>query len=76
MDLDNFKPINDQFGHEAGDEVLRAVGRRLQRALRQDDVVARFGGDEFVALLNDVRSPTDIDLIKKKIQRAFGQPIN
>lgn len=76
MDLDNFKPINDQFGHEAGDEVLKAVGRRLLRALRQDDVVARFGGDEFVALLNDVRSPTDIDLIKKKIQRAFGQPIN
>ena len=52
MDLDKFKRLNDVFGHEAGDELLIAVGKRLQTAVRQTDTVARYGGDEFVILID------------------------
>ena len=48
LDLDNFKTINDHYGHEKGDEVLKAVGKRLEKILRDEDIVARYGGDEFV----------------------------
>ena len=51
FDLDGFKGINDTYGHQAGDEVLRVMGKRLRRAVRESDVVARWGGDEFVLLL-------------------------
>lgn len=52
LDLDNFKPLNDTYGHAAGDLLLIEVGQRLQRCVRQTDLVVRFGGDEFVVLLN------------------------
>jgi diguanylate cyclase (GGDEF)-like protein len=84
IDLDNFKLINDSFGHAAGDELLRAVAGRLQRATRAADVVARQGGDEFLVLLADIEAPNDpadvefarkaADTVARKIRRTLRAP--
>jgi diguanylate cyclase (GGDEF)-like protein len=84
IDLDNFKLINDSFGHAAGDELLRAVAGRLQRATRSHDVVARQGGDEFLVLLGDIEPPGGpaddeyarkaADVVARKIRRTLHSP--
>ena len=76
VDLDGFKQVNDEHGHEAGDMVLKAVSRRLRRLLRPDDTIARFGGDEFVVLLAQCGQQADIDKVVLRVQRAVAQPIN
>jgi len=73
IDLDNFKPINDRFGHRAGDLVLKEVGERLSRLLRKSDIVARFGGDEFVILVSDLEDLLYTQTIAGKIIELFIQ---
>ncbi|HEY9050757.1 MAG TPA: GGDEF domain-containing protein, partial [Gammaproteobacteria bacterium] len=67
MDLDRFKHINDTLGHEAGDRLLRQFAERLQSCLRERDTVGRFGGDEFVVLLDDIAHATDVETLAQKI---------
>ncbi|MEJ7786375.1 MAG: bifunctional diguanylate cyclase/phosphodiesterase [Solirubrobacteraceae bacterium] len=74
VDLDGFKGLNDTKGHELGDRVLCAVARRLQDSLRELDSVARFGGDEFVALLDDGATPVQIAEVGNRVVRALGSP--
>ena len=74
IDLDKYKQINDTLGHRVGDEVLCEVSRRLVSTLRQSDSVARVGGDEFTALVQDVMQPEDAELIAAKILSALVQP--
>ena len=73
VDLDNFKAINDSFGHDAGDAVLAEVGRRLSRISRRSDTVARVGGDEFVLLHSNLRAEADARLIASRAVRAIGE---
>jgi diguanylate cyclase (GGDEF)-like protein len=75
IDLDGFKTVNDTHGHRAGDEVLRVSAERLKSCLRSADTVARFGGDEFVAVVAALARPGDIALVAAKILDAVRQPI-
>lgn len=74
IDLDRFKPINDTHGHKAGDQLLVAVARRLRECIRQADFVARYGGDEFVALVSDLHGPRDAEAIAAKIVARLSEP--
>jgi diguanylate cyclase (GGDEF)-like protein len=75
IDLDRYKQINDTLGHRVGDEVLCEVGRRLKSCLRESDTVARVGGDEFTALIHDIKGPADAELVCRKILTALAQPM-
>ncbi|MEW6564080.1 MAG: diguanylate cyclase [Spirochaetota bacterium] len=75
MDLDNFKPINDQFGHHAGDLVLIDVAHRFKNALRAMDVIARVGGDEFVALLTDLENIKAAKVVAEKLLDVLKEPV-
>ena len=74
MDIDNFKLINDSLGHDAGDQVLKAIGPRLTEAVRPSDTVARFGGDEFVVLCEETEDGRDALRVAERLQQALGQP--
>ncbi|HEY4556475.1 MAG TPA: sensor domain-containing diguanylate cyclase, partial [Lysobacter sp.] len=75
IDLDDFKPINDTYGHATGDAVLREVGAVLQECLRDTDLVARLGGDEFVILLSPLRDAQhDVRIIASGIKQSLAKP--
>jgi diguanylate cyclase (GGDEF)-like protein/PAS domain S-box-containing protein len=74
LDLDLFKDVNDTLGHEAGDQLLRLVARRLGECVRSSDLVARLGGDEFTFLARDIQDPDDIFPLADKILDALSRP--
>ncbi|HMX15618.1 MAG TPA: diguanylate cyclase [Rhodocyclaceae bacterium] len=75
LDLDDFKPINDTLGHDAGDLALRGVAERLRGCVRESDTVARVGGDEFILLVNDVANPDAALAIADKVISAITNPV-
>jgi len=75
MDLDNFKPINDQYGHEAGDYVLKQFAARLKLILRESDTLARLGGDEFAAILPSYGNRRQLEIIAQRIISAIEKPV-
>ena len=76
LDLDDFKKVNDSFGHDAGDTMLVAVARNIISVLRTCDTVARIGGDEFVVLCEDVSSEGDISLLVGRLLEAIRRPVH
>ncbi len=76
IDLDNFKPVNDTYGHKNGDKVLKIIARRFKKHLRQIDTVARLGGDEFVIVFNSIKQTSDINEVLEKLIDAVNKPIS
>ncbi|WP_353662983.1 EAL domain-containing protein [Hydrogenimonas sp. SS33] len=76
IDLDRFKVINDTLGHDVGDILLRRVSDRLKRSVRKSDMLARIGGDEFVAVLESIHTPEDAAHVAEKILAALTEPVD
>lgn len=74
LDLDKFKPVNDEFGHDVGDLLLKEVAKRMRDCVRESDTVSRIGGDEFVVLLPAIQAESDAMLVAEKILGALNQP--
>ena len=74
IDLDRFKPVNDEFGHEVGDNLLRAVAERLRNCARPGDTVARLGGDEFAVIVKAIDDQSQLAPIAERFGKAFGSP--
>lgn len=76
LDLDGFKPVNDTFGHEAGDEVLKNIAERLRSHARAEDTVARFGGDEFAIIFVGIESKEQVNKLANRLLHAINHPIH
>ncbi len=76
LDLDNFKLLNDRFGHSAGDEILQAIGERLRLAIRPGDTAARLGGDEFAVLLEEVDGPDEARAVAGRLLESLAAPVS
>ncbi len=76
LDLDGFKFVNDHYGHEVGDLLLQAVGKRMQQQVRQSDTVTRLGGDEFAFVFENINSTADAALIAEKLRLVLNKPFS
>ncbi len=74
IDLDKFKPVNDHLGHAVGDQLLVDVARRMQSILRESDLVGRIGGDEFIVMLNDLKSPEEVLTVANSLLEGLREP--
>ncbi|XDD52145.1 diguanylate cyclase [Leptospira sp. WS92.C1] len=74
LDLDDFKQVNDRMGHEAGDFLLKEFSERMKASVREDDIVVRLAGDEFIIILNDLANPDDVELVVKKLLDVVRKP--
>lgn len=75
LDLDGFKAINDTYGHDAGDEVLKTVARRIKKGIRETDIASRIGGDEFVLLISSLHAKEEAQHIADKLKLSIEKPI-
>lgn len=75
VDLDGFKPVNDTFGHDAGDALLQEVARRMQTLVRESDLVVRLGGDEFLMLLTGIAAPASAERVANALITALAEPV-
>ena len=76
LDLDRFKDVNDTLGHPVGDLLLKGVAERLKTSLRDNDKIARFGGDEFAILATELSDPTDAGIVAGKLLAALALPFH
>jgi len=74
LDLDGFKPVNDTYGHEVGDELLRLLAKEMQTALREEDTLARIGGDEFVGVITDIGKDEECRAVLERLVNAISTP--
>ena len=74
LDLDRFKAVNDQFGHNAGDLLLQQVAARLLHCIRRCDTACRYGGDEFLIMLPEARGAEDVEAVKEKVRAHLSEP--
>ena len=75
IDLNDFKPINDQYGHEAGDKILIGIASALRACLRNSDTISRFGGDEFIIIVEDIEGEEHTQTVLNAIEFAISEPI-
>ena len=75
IDLDNFKPVNDTYGHVTGDELLKTISERMKHTVRETDIVARIGGDEFCILLADLVDMSSVQTIARNLLEALSKPV-
>ncbi len=75
LDLDNFKPVNDTYGHQAGDQLLRTIAARMRASLRGNDLLVRLGGDEFVLVIEDFHSAEELTPLMTRLKAAIEAPI-
>lgn len=75
IDLDKFKEVNDTFGHNVGDEMLKSIAKRIEQSIRKEDFIARIGGDEFVLIINDVKTQEDVINLANKINKNIKEPL-